>query len=248
MEDYLGAIEDVCNEKLVDAIIVDTLSAMCPRAVFQKGTGTARELGDDTVGAAAKRIGQFVARCQVPFARSRACVVLVCQVRTGGIGGPVTFEELPGGKALRHHAIRILQTRRTGKSDPSIEKVTIKTDGHKYTLPTGFVMNILLERDGFASNEGQRAYVPFLYGVGPDDLAVCVMEAKRLGILQEPSKAWFIWPDKNGEEVKVHGAPALEQYFKDNEDEAQLLRNRVAEVTLANNPDEHVEVKDGEVL
>jgi len=58
LEDYLGKIEDLCNQKLISFCFVDSISSLVPKAAFQKASGVARGLGDDTVGAAAKRIGE----------------------------------------------------------------------------------------------------------------------------------------------------------------------------------------------
>ena len=97
-------------------------------------------------------------------------------------------------------------------------------------------MRVTVEKDALTDKEGRQAYIPFLYGVGPDDLAICIQEAARLGIINHPTAVTYEWTDQANELQRLRGKEAAEQYFRANETEAGVLRDLVATAAVTADP------------
>jgi recombination protein RecA len=108
-EQALDIAEVLVRSNAVDAVIVDSVAALVPRAELEG------EMGDSHVGRQARLMSQALRRLTAAIARSRTCMLFTNQIREKiGVmfGSP---ETQPGGRALKFYASVRIDLRRIGQ-------------------------------------------------------------------------------------------------------------------------------------
>ncbi len=108
-EQALDIAEILVRSNSVDAVVVDSVAALVPKAELEG------EMGDSHVGRQARLMSQALRRLTAAIARSRCCMLFTNQIREKiGVmfGSP---ETQPGGRALKFYASVRIDLRRTGQ-------------------------------------------------------------------------------------------------------------------------------------
>jgi recombination protein RecA len=108
-EQALDIAEILVRSNSVDAVIVDSVAALVPKAELEG------EMGESHVGRQARLMSQALRRLTASIARSRTCMLFTNQIREKiGVmfGSP---ETQPGGRALKFYASVRIDLRRTGQ-------------------------------------------------------------------------------------------------------------------------------------
>lgn len=118
-------VADIVEENLgnFDAIIVDSVAAMIPRAEAEG------EYGDAMIGLKARLMGQFMRRIVVKLAKSNCALIFINQLREN-IALYTAKYSTPGGMALKYTASLRIELKTTAK-DRILQKG--KQVGHKVT-------------------------------------------------------------------------------------------------------------------
>jgi recombination protein RecA len=106
-EDALNIAEMLVRSNAVDAIVVDSVAALVPRAEIEG------DIGDTHIGLQARLMSQALRKLTAAVARSRTCVIFINQIRMKiGVmfGNP---ETTPGGRALKFYSAVRIDLRRT---------------------------------------------------------------------------------------------------------------------------------------
>jgi recombination protein RecA len=108
-EQALDIAEILVRSNAVDAVIVDSVAALVPKAELEG------EMGESHVGRQARLMSQALRRLTASISRSRTCMLFTNQIREKiGVmfGSP---ETQPGGRALKFYASVRIDLRRIGQ-------------------------------------------------------------------------------------------------------------------------------------
>ena len=108
-EQALDIAEILVRSNAVDAVIVDSVAALVPKAELEG------EMGESHVGRQARLMSQALRRLTAAISRSRTCMLFTNQIREKiGVmfGSP---ETQPGGRALKFYASVRIDLRRIGQ-------------------------------------------------------------------------------------------------------------------------------------
>ena len=211
-EQALEITETLIRSGAVDAVIVDSVAALTPKAEIEG------EMGDSHMGLQARLMSQALRKLTAAIHRSHSLLIFINQIRMkiGVIfGNP---ETTTGGNALKFYSSVRLEVRRIGsikKGDEVIgNRTLIKVVKNKMAPPFAKVESDLIYGEGF-SEEGEIL-----------DLAV------KKNLIQKAG-AWF---SLNGEKLG-QGRDAVKLYLKENEALKNKLRNHIlASVGLMKSP------------
>jgi len=121
-EEAMDAMILLCKEKVIDVAIVDSIQAMSPKGEQETKTGGGKSVEDDTMALLARKMGQFLRMSKDYVYQANIAVLLIGQIRTGGIGGFAPRATLTGGNALKHFSMLTLFMRRGQKAEAPVEK------------------------------------------------------------------------------------------------------------------------------
>jgi recombination protein RecA len=169
-EEGLDNVIDVCKNKLVDLIIIDSIQGMCPKGEYETKKGVAKSLEDDTMALLPRKLSKFFPKA-VPFVDGSDCaVVLIGQTRMD-LGSLVKLESLTGGNALLHWSSMITHYRRGKKDNAPTKKVDtgLKDKNGKpkiIDVPIGFELVAKVNKSKVGPEEGNETRLPFYFGSG----------------------------------------------------------------------------------
>lgn len=184
-EEALEIADRLINSGDVSVCAIDSVAALTPRAEL------AGEMGEQTVGAQARMMGQAMRKLQGVCRRTDTLLIFTNQIRERvGVmfGSP---ETTPGGRALRFAAsqrldIRRIETLKEGNA-PVANRVRVKVTKNKVASPL------------------QVAEFTIRYGQGIDSAAETLELGLACGLITK-SGSWFTIGDQ-----RAHGASEARQ-------------------------------------
>ncbi|MCZ6671283.1 MAG: recombinase RecA [Acidobacteria bacterium] len=201
-EQALEIADMLVRSGALDAIIIDSVAALVPRAELEG------EMGDSHVGLHARLMSQALRKLTGAVARSRTCFIFINQIREKiGVmfGNP---ETTTGGRALKFYASVRLDIRRIGaikEGERSIgSRTRVKVVKNKMAAPFRFAEFDLMYGKGI-SMEGDLL-----------DLAV------ENGLV-EKSGAWF----SHGDLQIGQGRENAKTFLKDNPDICREIETKI---------------------
>lgn len=174
-EQAMDILINLSKNKVVDLIVVDSIQAMSPKGEQLTKQGKLKSIEDDEMALLARKMSKFLRVSNNAVYSGNVSVVLIGQVRTGGLGSFVVKETLTGGRAQGHWAMYILYFRRGQKTDSPIEKVKeyYFDENNKERFRTvdkiiGFPLKIKLEKTKSPNSkpEGTEVQLPFYFENG----------------------------------------------------------------------------------
>jgi recombination protein RecA len=190
-ESALEIAEALVRSGAVDAIVIDSVAALVPRAEIEG------EMGDSHVGLQARLMSQALRKLTGAISKSRTCVIFTNQIREKvGVmfGSP---ETTPGGRALKFYAsvrldIRRIESVRQGEDNIG-NRVRVKVVKNKVAPPF------------------KSADFDIMFGLGISKEGNILDIATDLGIVQK-SGAWYSYQD-----VRIgQGRENAKNYLKEN--------------------------------
>jgi len=122
-EQALEVVELLVRSNAVDAVIIDSVAALVPRAELEG------EMGDSHMGLQARLMSQALRKLSGAISKSNTCVVFINQIRMKiGVvyGNP---EVTPGGKALKFYSSVRIEIRRVGSIKSGNDIIGNRTRG-----------------------------------------------------------------------------------------------------------------------
>ena len=226
LEDYCEAFRRIVQTGGVSIAVIDTVSAMTPKIMFQETLSEHNVMNRDHVAKDAIKIQQFIRLTKEDIFKNNVACVLVAQVRTHGIGSYATHDGLSGGNMLKHMAIQIWCFRAMlGKADVESERITI--EGKPIDVIKGFKVKAILEKDT-GPNTKKVAFLPFVVGVGYDEQEALINAALTYECIEKSSATKFRWTTVTGEIVEGKRT-FIKDFFKSNKVETSRLSKLVTE-------------------
>ena len=201
-EQALEITDALVRSGAVDAVVVDSVAALTPRAEIEG------EMGDSHVGLQARLMSQALRKLAGTIAKTNCVVIFINQLRMKiGVmyGNP---ETTTGGNALKFYASVRLDVRRTEsiKEGGNVigNKTRVKVVKNKVAPPF------------------REAYFDIYYGQGISKWGELVDLAVQLDIVQK-SGSWFSMDD----ERIGQGKDSVKAYLMENPDIAEQVEQRV---------------------
>ena len=219
-EQALEIVEMLTRSGAVDAIVIDSVAALVPKAEIEG------EMGDAHMGLRARLMSQALRKLTAVLSKSRTCALFINQIRykIGVVfGNPMTT---PGGLALKFHSTIRLDIRgstRLKKGDETIgNRVNVRVVKNKLAPPF---------RD---------ASFDIIYGEGISKEGEVLDLAAELDIL-EKSGTWFSY----GETRLGQGRENARLFLKENKDIMDEIMVKIKETSeLSTRQEEHKEETD----
>lgn len=174
-EQAMNILISLAKDKVIDYAVIDSIQAMSPKGQQETKKGAIKSVEDDNIALLARKMGQFLVMSKDCVYSSNIGVLLIGQVRTGGIGTFATHSTLSGGHAVKHYSLLTIFMRK-GKNDeaPTVKykETIIDEEGktHKVTKEKniGFdcVFKIEKKKVDNCACEGSDLHVPFYFDTG----------------------------------------------------------------------------------
>ncbi len=201
-EQALEIAEVLVRSGAVDAVVIDSVAALVPRAEIEG------EMGDSHVGLQARLMSQALRKLTGSINRSRTTLIFTNQIREKiGVmfGNP---ETTTGGRALKFYASLRLDIRRTGSikdRDTLVgNKTRVKIVKNKVAPPF------------------KQAEFDIMFNVGIDHYGILVDLGVEAGVV-EKSGAWFSYGD-----VRLgQGRENAKQFLQENPEIAEEIQRKV---------------------
>lgn len=173
-EQALEVIRTLCQEKVIDLLVVDSIQAMCPKNT-KENKNSQRALAEKEIAELARTMSKFFQVVNADVYRAKASVVFIGQTRIQGIGSFFTRAGLTGGEALKFYAYNIVFMRRGQTVDAPVQKFKeyfLDPDGglHYATKSETIGFDAVLRMDKTNASESAKEktdiHVPFYYDTG----------------------------------------------------------------------------------
>jgi len=203
-EQALEIVETLVKSGAIDALVIDSVAALVPRAEIEG------DMGDPQMGLQARLMSQALRKLTGVIAKSNTIVIFINQIRMKiGIlfGNP---ETTTGGNALKFYSSIRLDIRRLGAiklSDQIVgSRTKVKVVKNKVAPPF------------------KEAEFDILYGTGISKEGELVDLGSELGII-EKSGAWYSF---DGERIG-QGRENTKEFLKENPETADVIEQRIRE-------------------
>ena len=203
-EQALEIVETLVKSGAIDALVIDSVAALVPKAELEG------EMGDAHMGVQARLMSQALRKLTGVIAKSNTIVIFINQIRMKiGIlfGNP---ETTTGGNALKFYSSIRLDIRRLGAiklSDQIVgSRTKVKVVKNKVAPPF------------------KEAEFDILYGTGISKEGELVDLGSELGII-EKSGAWYSF---DGERIG-QGRENTKEFLKENPETADVIEQRIRE-------------------
>ena len=201
-EQAMEICEALVRSGAIDAIVIDSVAAMVPRAEIEG------EMGDSHVGLQARLMSQAMRKLTSVIGKTNTVCVFINQLREKvGVmyGNP---EVTTGGRALRFYASVRMEVRRVESLKNGSEiignRTKVKVVKNKVAPPF------------------REAEFDIMYGEGISKVGELVDLGVKLDLIQK-SGSWFSMGDLR----LGQGRDAVKQYFKDNPEEADKVEAEI---------------------
>ena len=210
-DDNLDAVETLVKTGEIDIAVVDSVSALIPRAEANSA------IADDHIGLLARLMSKAMRRFSPLASETDTLIIFINQIRTkiGSWGDPTTTT---GGSALDFYATgRIQVSGGAFKNQRIVDPITGDVIGHHTTFD--------IKKNKLAPPY-RKAKIPLIYGVGYDVHREVLTLSEGLGLVEKRGAYYYIDGEKlaQGEENAV-GA------LQENSELYNGLRDKIIEMT-----------------
>ena len=166
-EQAMDIVIKLSKEQVCQIIIIDSISAMSPNDEQVKGKAEeVKSMEDSEMALLARQMSKFLRRTASYVYAGQVSVILIGQVRTGGIGTFITKDTCSGGRAKDHWSVMTIYMR-VGQGQDAPTKKVKGEDGKSKDVKIGHDTVLKIEKTKTNSQpEGTDLHIPFLFDEG----------------------------------------------------------------------------------
>jgi len=239
-EEVMEKVEDilkVSHEHNIKAILIDSWDGLLANKQIYDTQGNRKKATKETVGAKAKAASDKFPLIKGLIADKKILFMVICQIRTGGIGGYTTFKTFAGGNALEHYSDIIVFQDIAGMIKKTINNRE-QVIGHE----TKFV----LKKSKVNNNTHKGIQIPYYYDESWDNFLGTWIEAQHTGVVVKHGGGWFecsLFPPAGSKmQPRIRGEDNARAFFKD-PDQVKAIQDLIDKVK-SNTVSEDIIVED----
>ena len=217
-EDLLDMLLDYIKSGKVGLVVIDSAPFIIPKAVAEKG------LDEKSYGGNSALMKAFCDKA-VPLGKRFECTILILNQLRENIGNPYKPYKIPCGTALAHSCSEILWFTKGALLDEKYKEVS-----GNYGSPIGNLVSVKMEKNKVTRNDRRLGTYTLNYESGVDEIKDTLDLGLILGIIVQAG-AWYKVIDKSGKEKKLQGFSGVQDYYYNDLDELDALKERVYEAT-----------------
>jgi recombination protein RecA len=206
----------------IELIVLDSVGAGVPRALFEKSIAETGDRGQ--VGANAAAWSQFLPKLKARCRKTGTTIIAISQIRdsinTMGYGDKITVQ---GGKAFKFYSAVRMKLQKVGSEKASeYSALTNKADQRV----TGAKIKAKLDKCKVSDQQNNEEYFYIRWGEGIDDLRSIIEIAISHNVIRKKG-AWLYWNDPEGEEHGKQGMEKFRSMFAKDPEKLSMLEKQV---------------------
>lgn len=213
-EQLLDMLLDYIRSGKVGLVVLDSIPFIIPKAVQEKG------LDEKSYGGNSALIKSFCDKV-VPILHKHECTFLCINQLRENIGNPYKPYKIPCGTALAHACSQILWFTKGSLLDEKGAEVS-----GNYANPVGNRVQVKMEKNKVTKNDRRLGSYTLNYYTGVDEITDILDLGISLGAIIQ-SGAWFKATLKDGKEKKMQGKNGVQEFFFNDLEELEYLRQEV---------------------
>lgn len=218
-EQLLDMLLDYVRSGKVGLMVLDSVPFIQPKSTCDKA------LDEKTYGGNSALIKAFCDKV-VPLCKKHECTFLALNQLRENIGNPYKPYKIPCGTALAHACSQILWFTKGSLLDDKGNEVS-----GNYATPSGNLVSVKMEKNKVTKNDRRLGTYTLNYYSGVDEIKDILDMGILLGVIVQ-SGAWFRAKLKDGTEKKMQGKGGVQDFYYNDLEELEYLRQRVYEATV----------------
>jgi recombination protein RecA len=218
-ETLLDMLLDYIRSGKVGMMVVDSAPFIQPKAVCDK------DLDEKSYGGNSALMKAFCDKA-VPLCKKSECTFLMLNQVRENIGNPYKPFKIPCGTALAHACSQILWFTKGSLLDDKYKEVS-----SSYSNPIGNLVSVKMEKNKVTKNDRRLGTYTLNYTYGVDQIKDTLDMGLVLGIIAQ-SGAWYKVTKKDGSEAKMQGFSGVQEFYYNDLDELEYLKERVYKATI----------------
>ena len=218
-ETLLEMLLDYIKSGKVGMVVLDSAPFIQPKAVCDK------DLDDKSYGGNSALMKAFCDKV-VPLCKKNECTFLMLNQIRENIGNPYKPFKIPCGTALAHACSQIIWFTKGALLDDKYKEVS-----SSYSNPIGNLVGAKMEKNKVTKNDRRLGTYTLNYSSGVDTIKDTLDMGLVLGIIVQ-SGAWFKVTKQDGTEAKMQGFSGVQEFYYNDLDELEYLREQVYKATI----------------
>lgn len=213
-EQLLDMLLDYIRSGKIGIVFLDSIPFIIPKAVQEKG------LDEKSYGGNSALIKTFCDRA-IPLLHKNECTFICINQLRENIGNLYKPYKIPCGTALAHACSQILWFTKGSLLDEKGAEVS-----GNYATPAGNRVQVKMEKNKVTKNDRRLGSYTLNYHSGVDEITDILDLGISLGTIVQ-SGAWFRVSLKNGSEKKMQGKSGVQEFYFNDLEELEYLRQEV---------------------
>ena len=218
-EELLDMLLDYIRSGKVGLVVLDSVPFIIPKAVQEKG------LDEKSYGGNSALMKAFCDKA-VPLCKKHECTFILINQLRENIGNPYKPFKIPCGTAIAHACSQILWFTKGSLLDEKYKEVS-----SSYSNPIGNLVSVKMEKNKVTKNDRRLGTYTLNYSIGVDEIKDTLDMGLVLGIIVQAG-AWFKITKKDGTEAKMQGFNGVQDFYFNDLDELEDLKEKVYEATI----------------
>lgn len=218
-ETLLDMLLDYIRSGKIGMVVLDSAPFIQPKAVCDK------DLDEKSYGGNSALMKAFCDKV-VPLCKKHECTFLMLNQIRENIGNPYKPFKIPCGTALAHACSQILWFTKGSLLDEKYKEVS-----SGYSNPIGNLVSVKMEKNKVTKNDRRLGTYTLNYSTGVDEIKDTLDMGLALGVIVQ-SGAWFKVTKKDGSEAKIQGFNGVQDFYFNDLEELDHLKQRVYDATV----------------
>lgn len=218
-ETLLDMILDYIRSGKIGVVVLDSAPFIQPKTICDK------DLAEKSYGGNSALMKAFCDKA-VPLCKKHECTFLMLNQIRENIGNMYKPFKIPCGTALAHACSQILWFTKGSLLDDKYKEVS-----NGYASPIGNLVSVKMDKNKVTKNDRRLGTYTLNYSTGVDVIKDTLDIGVEFGIIVK-SGSWYYVTKKDGTEVKMQGFNGVQEFYYNDLEELEYLRQKVYEATI----------------